>query len=45
MDKLQQILQHIADLQKKAQKLQQQKKSEILEEVIAKIKSYWLTAK
>lgn len=45
MDELQQIQQQIADLQKKAQELQQQKKSEVLEEVRAKIKSYGLTAK
>lgn len=45
MDELQQIQQQIEELQKKAHALQQQKKSEIIEEVKAKIKSYALTAR
>ena len=45
MDELEKIQQQIADLQKKAQELQQQKKSAVLEEVRAKIKAYGLTAK
>lgn len=45
MDELQQIQQQIEELQKKAHAIQQQKKSEIIEEVKAKIKSYGLTAR
>ncbi|MDT3707549.1 MAG: H-NS histone family protein [Thiobacillus sp.] len=45
MDELDQIQQQIAELQQKAQKLHQQKKSAVLEEVKAKIKAYGLTAK
>jgi len=45
MDELEKIQQQIEELQKKAHELQQQKKSAVLEEVKAKIKSYGLTAK
>lgn len=45
MDELQQIQQQIEELTKKAHALQQQKKSEIIEEVKAKIKSYGLTTR
>ena len=45
MDELELIQQQIAELQKKAQEIQQQKKAEVLEEVRAKIKAYGLTAK
>lgn len=45
MDELEQIQQQIAELQKKAQTIQQQKKAEVLEDVKAKIKAYGLTAK
>lgn len=45
MDELEKIQAQIEELQKKAQEIQQQKKSEILEEVKAKIKAYGLTAR
>lgn len=45
MDELAKIQAQIEELQKKAHELQQQKKSAVLEEVKAKIKSYGLTAK
>ena len=45
MDELEVIQQQIAELQKKAQSIQQQKKAEVLEEVKSKIKAYGLTAK
>lgn len=45
MDELEQIQQQIAELTRKAQELQQQKKSAVLEEVRAKIKAYGITAR
>lgn len=45
MDELEKIQQQIQELQKKANEIQQQKKSAVIEEVKAKIKAYGLTAK
>lgn len=45
MDELEQIQAQIAELQQKAQEIQQQKKSAVLEDVRAKIKAYGLTTK
>lgn len=45
MDELERIQAQIAELQQKAQEIQQQKKSAVLEDVRAKIKAYGLTAK
>lgn len=45
MDELEKIKQQIAELTQKANELQLQKKSAVLEEVKAKIKTYGLTAR
>jgi DNA-binding protein H-NS len=45
MDELEKIQQQIAELTKKAEEIQLQKKSAVLEEVKAKIKAYGLTAR
>lgn len=45
MDELEQLQQQIAEMQKKAEALQQERKAHVVAEIKAKIKAYGLTVK